>query len=232
MARNAHPEITERRILDAAQKLFLRDGYEHTSIKNILNELGDLSKGAIYHHFDSKQAILEAIGRRDNAKTMARFDQIAERDDLTGLEKIHEYLWTDDEALEHMRITGMFAPSLADPQILRDNIVFWAQRLPTQWRRFIDEGLEDGSIATDHPQQAAQMLALLPNLWLVPSVYPATASTMAGELRERIACIGAMLGALGLHVFDDELTGNLAEAVMAMIEASGRRNGHAEAAER
>ena len=48
MARNAHPEVTRTRILDAAQRLFIAQGYEHTSIQNIVDELGDLSKGAIY----------------------------------------------------------------------------------------------------------------------------------------------------------------------------------------
>lgn len=32
MARNAHPEVTRTRILDAAQRLFMAQGYEHTSI--------------------------------------------------------------------------------------------------------------------------------------------------------------------------------------------------------
>lgn len=53
MARNAHPEVTRTRILDAAQRLFMAQGYEHTSIQDIVDELGDLSKGAIYHHFKS-----------------------------------------------------------------------------------------------------------------------------------------------------------------------------------
>ena len=47
MARNAHPEVTRNRILDAAQQLFITKGYEHTSIQNIVDELGDLSKGAL-----------------------------------------------------------------------------------------------------------------------------------------------------------------------------------------
>ena len=43
MARNAHPEVTRQRILDAARTLFARQGYERTSIQDIINELGDLS---------------------------------------------------------------------------------------------------------------------------------------------------------------------------------------------
>ena len=45
MARNKYPEITEQRILDASLKLFLEKGYEHTTIQDIIDELGDLTKG-------------------------------------------------------------------------------------------------------------------------------------------------------------------------------------------
>ena len=53
MARNKHPEETVQRILTTASKLFLEKGYEKTSLQDIIRETG-LSKGAIYHHFSSK----------------------------------------------------------------------------------------------------------------------------------------------------------------------------------
>ena len=65
MARNKHSEETVNLILDTAFSLFMEKGYEHTSIQDLLNNLGGLSKGAIYHHFKSKEEILdeEIIGR-------------------------------------------------------------------------------------------------------------------------------------------------------------------------
>lgn len=36
MARNPHPEVTERRILAAAKKLFAEKGYDKTSIQDIM----------------------------------------------------------------------------------------------------------------------------------------------------------------------------------------------------
>lgn len=51
MARNKHPEETVNFILDTAFRLFMEKGYEHTSIQDIIDHLGGLSKGAIYHHF-------------------------------------------------------------------------------------------------------------------------------------------------------------------------------------
>ena len=45
MARNKYPEVTEERILEAAQRLFLEKGYDNTTIQDIVNELGGLDQG-------------------------------------------------------------------------------------------------------------------------------------------------------------------------------------------
>ncbi len=47
MARNKHPEETVNLILSVAFRLFMEKGYEHTSIQDIIDHLGGLSKGAI-----------------------------------------------------------------------------------------------------------------------------------------------------------------------------------------
>ena len=45
MARNKYPEVTVERILDVSQRLFLEKGYENTTIQDIVDELGGLTKG-------------------------------------------------------------------------------------------------------------------------------------------------------------------------------------------
>ena len=47
MSRNKYPEVTRERILAVAQKLFLEQGYENTTIPDIVSALGDLTKGAV-----------------------------------------------------------------------------------------------------------------------------------------------------------------------------------------
>ena len=63
MARNKYPEETVKLILDSAEKLFIEKGYEKTSLQDIINAT-NLSKGAIYHHFSSKEEIFLRIGDR------------------------------------------------------------------------------------------------------------------------------------------------------------------------
>ena len=53
-------ETREQRILDAASDLFVRYGYDKTTVSDIARQAG-VSKGAIYLHFQSKDALLEGL---------------------------------------------------------------------------------------------------------------------------------------------------------------------------
>ncbi len=61
MARNKYPEVTVEKILEVSQRLFLTNGYDNTTIQDIVEELGGLTRGAIYHHFKSKEEIMDAL---------------------------------------------------------------------------------------------------------------------------------------------------------------------------
>jgi AcrR family transcriptional regulator len=53
-------EATRSHILVVAKRLFAEHGYEGTSIESVLGETG-ISRGALYHHFPSKEALFEAV---------------------------------------------------------------------------------------------------------------------------------------------------------------------------
>jgi len=55
----AAPKSRER-ILDAARELFVTEGYEHTTVSRIRTESG-VSNGTLFHHFPTKEAILDAL---------------------------------------------------------------------------------------------------------------------------------------------------------------------------
>ena len=55
MGRNKYPEETVAKILDAALELFCVQGYEGTSIQDIVDRLDGMTKGDVYHHFNSKE---------------------------------------------------------------------------------------------------------------------------------------------------------------------------------
>lgn len=201
MARNAHPEITEQRILEAARDLFMEKGYEKTSIQNIVDRLGDLSKGAIYHHFKSKEAILDRLNSADWDYSQGERDRIMARTDLTGLEKMRAMLTISINNEEHQKLNEVALPFLDNPTTLASNLNFWATELPKHWLPIIEEGIQDGSIPTEYPQEAAELISLLANYWLLTRFYPATHA----ELKHRIQCLATMLASIGVPVFNQEL---------------------------
>lgn len=58
--------LTRRRILDAAAELFLEQGFESTTMAQIV-EKANIVKGTFYQHFQTKVDLLVALGRRDSA---------------------------------------------------------------------------------------------------------------------------------------------------------------------
>ena len=55
-------DLRKKEILETAEMMFCRNGYEKTSIQDIIDVLHS-SKGSFYHHFVSKEALLEGICR-------------------------------------------------------------------------------------------------------------------------------------------------------------------------
>ena len=70
-------EMKKQEFLRTAEARFCRDGYEKTSVQDILDDL-HTSKGSFYHHFVSKEALLEEICRSRAESTSEQvFSEIA-----------------------------------------------------------------------------------------------------------------------------------------------------------
>lgn len=69
MARVRNFDKTRSLLLEAANQLFASQGYDRTSVEAIIQQAG-VSKGAFYHHFSSKQEILDAVAERMTAEAM------------------------------------------------------------------------------------------------------------------------------------------------------------------
>lgn len=73
--------------LDVAERLLQTKGYDPMSVQDVLAELGT-SKGAFYHYFDSKQALLQAVVDRLADRTAAALAPVAADPDLPALDKL------------------------------------------------------------------------------------------------------------------------------------------------
>lgn len=196
MARNKHPEETVNRILDVAMDLFFEKGYDNTSIQDIIDGLGGLTKGAVYHHFKSKEDILSAALDRSNAPLYAELKRIRDDGCMNGAEKLQTLIEASVSGPQ-MKIWADVAPS-ADPVRnarllgLEYQSVF-EETVPYFVRPIIEQGVRDGSIKTDHPREFSEVIVMLANLWVSPLYRPCTSD----ELHDRVVYYLGLIEKLG-----------------------------------
>ena len=208
MARNKHPEETVQLILDVAFRLFMEKGYEHTSIQDIINQLGGLSKGAIYHHFKSKEDILVAVTERMTAESNRMLAAIRDRTDLSGKEKLKTIFW---ESISRPVQNDIFtvAPDFHNNpkllfSLLHDTI---EEVAPNYILPIIEQGISDGSIKTDYPKQLAELILLAANVWMNPMIFDSSEV----ESYCKFMIFRQMLQSFGLDIVDSEILERLQE---------------------
>ena len=76
MVRQARSEATRQKIINAAVDLFGDVGYSQTGLGEII-ERAQLTKGALYYHFDSKEELAEAIVAEGDAAVLNTFAEMA-----------------------------------------------------------------------------------------------------------------------------------------------------------
>jgi len=81
-------QATRAALIDVATELFATNGYEATAIPAVLDAAG-VSRGALYHHFESKEALFEAVLQSVEAEATLKVTRAARgaTDPLDGLRR-------------------------------------------------------------------------------------------------------------------------------------------------
>lgn len=203
MARNKYPEETVRRILDVAEELFYTKGYEHTTMADIVDGLGGLTKGAVYHHFKSKEEIFEAVFERANRPVYERSDAILADRTLTGLEKFRalDKASSEGPSVDMWHAMKPSSDPVQNPRLIAQEFVDAMDTAHRYVEPVIREGMADGSIVAEHPREVAEVLILLANLWLVPMFNPLPADDREAYQR-RVQTFLRVSHAVGVDLVD------------------------------
>lgn len=200
MARNKYPEETVARILEVARRLFMEKGYDNTTIQDIVDQLGGLSKGAVYHHFKSKEEIMDAVCDQmfyDNNP----FEAVRQRTDLNALEKLREAIRLNQADESRVDMTIQAIPITRNPRLMAEMVESNRRVLTPYYLELLEEGNRDGSIHTEYAREIAELLPLLTSLWLLPSVFPSSRE----EQRRKFTFLGEMLDKMGVPLMDDSI---------------------------
>jgi len=119
------PAVRRAELIDCAQRLFLQKGYERTTINDVIAATA-LSKGAFYHHFRSKEDLLEAIAARFARQAIEQTAPVSSDTSLDALQRLNLLLaMTREWKGEHLpELRAMFTTLLKpDNAVLYHRIV-------------------------------------------------------------------------------------------------------------
>lgn len=145
-------EQTRQRIIDAAIQLFARKGFHHTSIADLASA-ANLTKGALYHHFENKKALLYAV--LEATRTIWR-DKVV-RDVLKGRNALDRLTLLFENHARLIREREMFCLMLSGLVIEMDGVDEGAMvalreiyaDLTLLIQRIIEKGQRAGEIRSD-----------------------------------------------------------------------------------
>ena len=156
MPRNKYPEQTVEKILDAAALLFIQKGYQNTTLQDIIDAT-KLSKGAVYHHFRSKEEIAQRVGDRLGDQMWEPLRHIRDDPALTGLQKLQAVFAASFAGQRQQQIAQTLPHLCSNPQFLAMELTnIEAHLAPECIAPMIRQGMADGSIHTCRCQCAGR----------------------------------------------------------------------------
>ncbi|GIO41482.1 TetR/AcrR family transcriptional regulator [Paenibacillus apis] len=207
MARNKHPEQTLEQILSVSAKLFTEKSYEKTSIQDIIDALG-MSKGAIYHHFKSKEEILEAVMDQQFSYAAEMLNHLIVNTEAPNarlkLIQILENVLADPKA---HTLDKVLSHQIKNPQFVLTGMKNGVEKDAPIIAGIMIQGQEDGSITTEFPYECAEVFMLLINIWINPTLFRRNRA----ETISRLTFLQQMMRSLGADIITDQLLQKVTE---------------------
>lgn len=200
MGRNKYPEETVRKILDTAERLFIEQGYDRASLQDIIEETG-LSKGAIYHHFASKEDIFYSVCDRIGQRNGEVLSHVRDDPALNGLEKLRAIFKVSLQPERQAKMFCMMPYLMDNPKFLVTELrSIFTEVVPDFMEPILRQGIADGSIRTEHPKELAEAMILLSDGWINPIVQPSTPE----EIRARCEVYNQLFRSFGVDGLIDQ----------------------------
>jgi len=141
------PETQQARrdhILDAAERCFAKNGFHGTTMQMLCKE-ADVSPGAFYVYFASKEALIAGISERNRSEFSERLSQVADNPDvLTAMNQLADQYFVDDPQHKLAMAIEIGAESIrnetvrelhtACDQAVAENLTAWLTKLNAQKR--------------------------------------------------------------------------------------------------
>lgn len=188
-------EVRRNELVNCAQHLFLTKGYDATTVADII-ALAGVSKGGFYHHFLSKEELLDALIERITAAIIANASDVFEDESLDALSKLNRFFsrtlqWKAQTTPTYRGLVPvLFNPK--NTQLYHRVVSAAGAAVGPILTKIIEEGIGEGVFDTPDARLAADLL-----LHLGDARYAILAETVAladrGEIKAAATLIETRL---------------------------------------
>lgn len=203
MTKKYDSQRTIETILEVSARLFLEKGFDRISVQDIANQ-AKISKGAIYHHFSSKEEIINAVMNmqaRDIENKLKTW--LIEAGDVSAKEKLVYAL--KKNISEHENYSFEEIKNFAKNSKSADYIVAYMKlsvgKSAELLSEVIREGNLDSSLSTEFPDECAEVFLLLINIWCDPFIFKSDLN----KVLKKLEFLKHAMKMLNVDILDDEI---------------------------
>lgn len=190
-------EVRKSEILDAAAALFGEKGFDSTSTNDILDVVG-IARGTLYHHFKSKEDIMDALIERQTNRLLARAREVAEDKSGSVEERmVRTIMALHVEETEHGEEQEMIQ-HLHNPQnalMHQKTQRILLGQVPAILAGILEDGIAAGVIDTPYPLEAMEIAFTYLNTVLDDDILELTPKQRSTKIQAFLFLMERMLGA-------------------------------------
>jgi AcrR family transcriptional regulator len=194
-------DVRRSELLDAAEDLFVHQGYAETTIVDIRRTVG-VAQGTFYHYFTSKEEILHAIVDRIVARDLVAATAIADDPTLTPVHKLVRILLAQTRPEDTIKTALTQAAHTPENAALHlTTIVRGIQALSPVMTRVVEQGNATGDFHADHPREVMDILLVSGQVLFDDGLFPWSDSDPTHRLEAYLSWVEVLLGAPGRFGF-------------------------------
>ncbi len=207
-------------ILTVSTKLFLEKGFDKTSMQDIATS-ANMSKGAIYHHFKSKEEIINKVMELQSKSVEENLDSwIKGMKNISSKEKLINILEKNLADQQAHSLDDILSTRTKSPEFVVSYMHSCISKSAPVFSQIIQEGNNDGSIKTDYPDECAEVFFLLIIIWCDSSIFECSAE----KLEKRLKFLQSMMKMMEVDIVSNELILKTKELLQNLYYKNGEKN--------
>ncbi len=150
-----HDTNKREELIDAAEKLFSKNGYPKTSVDDICNEVG-VAHGLFYHYFDSKKDVIGAITEKMMGGLESNLEEMVKDTEMGAEEKFRRF---HSLSLQKKKKRPYLASSFSkkrSPRVYYNLFNKMVEVITPYLTEIVKQGIDEGMFHTEYPEQAVR----------------------------------------------------------------------------